>query len=119
MRSKKGGSAVGKPGASLRRAVVLLAAALSLAGCAVPQKIWFKPGVTDEQTERDYDECLRRAEAAVKASSSPGSGALGSYGASGGAIAATEAPELRSCMEGKGYRLVDRRETQMTSPRPY
>jgi uncharacterized lipoprotein YajG len=110
---------VGKPGARLRRTVVLLAAALSLAGCAVQQKIWFKAGVTDEQTERDYDECLRGAEAAVKGSSSPGSGALGSYGASGGAIAATEAPELRSCMEAKGYHLVDRRETQLTPPRPY
>ena len=99
---------MGKPGGSLRRTVVLLAAVASLAGCAVQQKIWFKPDVTDEQTQRDYDECLRRAEAAVKASSSPGNGALGSYGASGGVIAATEAPETRSCMEGKGYRLVDR-----------
>ena len=98
---------------------MLLAAGASLAGCAVQQKIWFKPDVTDEQTQRDYDECLRRAEAAVKTSSGPGYGALGSYGASGGAIAATEAPETRSCMEGKGYRLVDRSGARPPSPRTY
>jgi len=98
---------------------VLLAVVVSLTGCAVQQKIWFKPDVTDEQTQRDYDECLRRAEAAVKASSNPGYGALGSYGASGGLIAATEAPEMRSCMEGKAYRLVDRSGVQSPSPRTY
>jgi uncharacterized lipoprotein YajG len=116
---RKGGTGVGKQGESLRRAVVLLATILFLAGCAVQQKIWFKPGVTDEQTQRDYDECLRRAEAAVKASSNMGSGALGSYGASGGAVAATEAPEMRSCMEGKGYRLVDRSGPRPPSPPTY
>lgn len=110
---------MGKPEGRVTATVVLLAAVLSLAGCAVQQKIWFKPGVTDEQTQRDYDECLQRAEAAVKASSSPGSGALGSYGASGGAVAATEAPELRSCMEGKGYRLVDHGGGRPPSPRSY
>jgi len=108
-----------KPGWTRRGTVVLVAAVLSLTGCATTQKIWFKPDVTDEQTQRDYDECLRRAEAAVKPSSSPGYGALGSYGASGGAIAATEAPELRNCMESKGYRLVDRSEAQSPSPRTY
>lgn len=110
---------MGKQGESLRRAAVLLAAVLSLAGCVVQQKIWFKSGVTDEQTQRDYDECLRRAEAAAKVSSSPGSGALGSYGASGGAVAATEAPETRSCMERKGYRLVDRSEPRPPSSPTY
>ena len=98
---------------------MVLAAVLSLAGCVLQQKIWFKPGVTDEETERDYTECLQGAEGAMKAYSSPGSGALGTYGNSGGAIAATAAPEVRSCMEGKGYHLVDRRQTQLTSPRPY
>lgn len=49
----KGGSAVGKKGRSLRRAVVLLAAILSLAGCTVQQRIWFNPHVTDEQAQRD------------------------------------------------------------------
>jgi uncharacterized lipoprotein YajG len=110
---------VGKPGGSLGGTLVLLAAVLSLAGCAVQQKIWFKPGVTDEQTQRDYENCLRRAEGAVKASSSPGSGALGSYGASGGAVAATQSPETRSCMEAKGYRLVDRGGAQPPSPPNY
>jgi uncharacterized lipoprotein YajG len=98
---------------------VLLAAVLSLAGCAVQQRIWVKPDVTDEQTQRDYDECLRRAEAAVKASPTPGYGALGSYGASGELIAATDAPEMRSCMESKEYRLVDRSGVQPASPRTY
>jgi hypothetical protein len=116
---RKGGNEVKKPVGSGRGTVVLLAAVLSLAGCAVQQKIWFKPGATDEQIERDYTECLRRAEAAVKGFSRPGSGALGSYGASGGAIAATESPETRSCMEGKGYRLVDRGGAQPPSPPTY
>ena len=98
---------------------MVLAAVLSLAGCVLQQKIWFKPGVTDEETERDYTECLQGAEGAMKAYSSPGSGALGSYGASGGAVAATEAPELRSCMEGKGYRLVDHGGGRPPSPRSY
>lgn len=98
---------------------MLLATVLFLTGCAVQQKIWFKPGVTDEQTQRDYDECLRRAEGAVKTSSSPGSGALGSYGVSGGAVGATEAEETRSCMEGKGYSLVDRSEPRPPSSPTY
>jgi len=110
---------MGGPGETLRRTVVMLAAVVLVAGCAVEQKIWFKPDVPDEQTQRDYDECLRRAEAAVKASSSPGYGALGSYGASGGVIAATEGPEMRSCMEGKGYRLVDRSGAQPPLLRTY
>jgi hypothetical protein len=97
----------------------VLAALLSLAGCAVQQKTWSKPGATDEQTQRDYNECLRRAEGAVKVFSSPGSGALGDYGASGGAIAATESPETRDCMEGKGYRLLDRGGARPPSPPTY
>jgi len=116
---RKGGRGVGKQGESLRRAVALLATVLFIAGCAVQPKIWFQPGVTDEQTQRDYDECLRRAEAAVKASTSPGYGALGSYGASGGAIAATQAAETRNCMEGKGYSLVDRSEPRPPSSPTY
>jgi hypothetical protein len=55
----------------------------------------------------------------MKGPSSPGSGALGSYGASGGAVAATEAPETRSCMEGKGYRLMDDGRAQPPSPPTY
>lgn len=116
---RKGGTGVGKQGESLRRAVMLLATVLFLTGCAVQPKIWFQPSVTDEQTQRDYDECLRSAEAAVKASTSPGYGALGSYGASGGAIAATQAAETRSCMESKGYRLVDRSEPRPPSSPTY
>jgi len=72
-------------------------------------KIWFQPGVTDET---DHSAATTTSGSRARRSRGdesiyqPGAtAALGSYGASGGAIAATQAAETRNCMEGKGLHV--------------
>lgn len=62
---------------------------LLLAGCATPEKVWYRAGGTDQQFEMDKGQCQAQA-----------FGATGMYSMQVALI-------YNSCMRGRGWQLVD------------
>ncbi|MEK9752631.1 MAG: hypothetical protein VW338_05390 [Rhodospirillaceae bacterium] len=96
--------------------LIALLAALGLAGCAQPKKVWQKPGLTEEQWVIDSANCRSRAQDLAERdyAGQPGADPAGvdnanSYNALMRNYGAKRNQEslYRRCLESKGYRLID------------
>jgi hypothetical protein len=70
------------------RRLILLAAALALAGCATTEMVWKKPGASEQDLKTDTDGCRSQAYAAQGMTSDPQRLMI----------------VYTNCMEGKGWR---------------
>jgi len=83
----------------VKRFIAAVPALLVLFGCAAQQKVWVKPGLTQEQFAKDRYSCMQQSQQRVSAAF------VNEYGGSSSNHVITNANLFSACMSAQGYTL--------------